>query len=79
MEVDAKFQTKKAKPGRDVSGLRDAKQVQWDIWLPNSLLSVRGTREWPDARKGPPLFICQHLHVSTRVCPEFHHFPSPYR
>ena len=27
MEVDSKFQTKKIKPGRDVSGLRDEKQV----------------------------------------------------
>lgn len=28
MEVDSKFQTKKIKPGRDVSGLRDEKQVK---------------------------------------------------
>jgi len=28
MEVDTKFQTKRVKPGRDVSGLRDAKQVK---------------------------------------------------
>lgn len=28
MEVDAKMKTKKSKPGRDVSGLRDAKQVK---------------------------------------------------
>ena len=29
MEVDSKFQTKKSKPGRDVSGLRDEKQVSF--------------------------------------------------
>eukprot|EP00116_Pleurobrachia_bachei_P003363 sb/3463625/ len=28
MEVDAKMKTKKTKPGRDISGLRDAKQVK---------------------------------------------------
>ena len=36
MEVDTKFQTKRVKPGRDVSGLRDAKQVSLRkpfLWL----------------------------------------------
>ena len=41
MEVDAKMKTKKTKPGRDISGLRDAKQVRDSLlgyWSPQFVI-----------------------------------------